>query len=98
MRIAPEVDQMVAADPRYTSALSAWRKCMTDKHYRFDQRADAIAAAQALYDSPVATPPEAKSGEISIAVADARCAARAGVVEPSCLGCRLPHQANSPAV
>ncbi|MGH2682717.1 MAG: hypothetical protein ACRDIX_05740 [Actinomycetota bacterium] len=80
MQIAPEVDQRVAADPRYTSALSVWRKCMRENGYRFEQRADAIAAAQAFYDSPGKTAADARSGEISIAVSDARCAARAGVV------------------
>lgn len=80
MQIAPEANQRVAADPSYTSALAVWSECMKDKGYRFEQRADAIAAAQALYDSPAVSAADAKSGEIRVAVSDARCAARAGVV------------------
>jgi hypothetical protein len=77
--IGQQVRARVIGDPRYTDAVARWRSCMQERGYRYEDPGTARRELGALLEK-APDPIRLRDREVAVAVADAECAARVGLV------------------
>jgi hypothetical protein len=72
------IAEQIGTDPAYVEALKAWRTCMRDRGYEYEEPVDSYRDLKERYQKEGSSQ-RLRAEEVAVAVADAECAQRARI-------------------